>query len=358
MKTSKIVRRIGALALCAALSIGALTMAASAAGTNITAQLSPDITVVVDGVERTFYNVNGEEVHPIAYNGTTYLPIRAIGELMDKNVNWDQANLTVSLSGSRTAADVAGTPDRNAAERSVTAQLWPDITVLVDGVARTFTDVQGRTVYPLVYNGSVYLPVRAIGNLMGKYVSWDGTTETVTLSGELLVTDADSFQEGGQSSGGQGSSSGLITEEQAKSKALAHAGLSESQVSFVRAKLDWDDGRQVYEVEFYTGDYREYDYEIDARTGDILSFDYDAEGYDRPSQGSTGTYIGEDKAREIALSYVSGATAANVRYARLDRDDGRMQYEVKIVYGTMEYEFEIDAYTGAVLSRDVDSIYD
>lgn len=358
MKFSKSTKRIGALALCAALSIGALTMAASAAGTNITAQLSPGIHVVVDGVERTFYNVAGEEVHPIAYNGTTYLPIRAIGELMDKNVNWDQSNLTVSLSGSRTSADVVGTPDRNATERDVTASLWPDINVMVDGVERTFTDVQGRTVYPLVYNGSVYLPVRAIGNLMGKNVSWDGATETVTLSGELLITDADSFQEGNRP-GSQTGPSGLISENEAKSKALAHAGLSESQVNFVRVNLDRENGHWVYEVEFYTDDYREYDYEIDATSGAVIGFDYDAEGYRRPSQGSSsGNYIGEAQAKEIALSYVSGATESNVRSVRLDRDDGRVQYDVTIVYRSMEYEFEIDAATGAVLSRDVDSIYD
>ena len=248
MKHIQIAKRIGALALCAALTVGVLTMGAGAAGTNVTAQLSPDITVVVDGAARTFYNAGGEEVHPIAYNGTTYLPIRAIGELMDKNVNWDQSSLTVSISGARTAADVAGTPDRNAMERSITAALWPDITVMVDGVERTFTDAQSRTVYPLVYHGSVYLPVRAIGNLMGKNVSWDGATETVTLSGELLITDADSFQEGDRpGTSGQGTASGLITEEQAKSKALAHAGLSASQVNFIWVKQDWEDGRRVYE---------------------------------------------------------------------------------------------------------------
>ena len=359
MKHIQIAKRIGALALCAALTVGVLTMGAGAAGTNVTAQLSPDITVVVDGAVRTFYNAGGEEVHPIAYNGTTYLPIRAIGELMDKNVNWDQSSLTVSISGARTAADVAGTPDRNAMERSITAALWPDITVMVDGVERTFTDAQSRTVYPLVYHGSVYLPVRAIGNLMGKNVSWDGATETVTLSGELLITDADSFQEGDRpGTSGQGTASGLITEEQAKSKALAHAGLSASQVNFIWVKQDWEDGRRVYEVEFYTDDYQEYDYEIDARTGEILSFDYDAEGYNRPEQNLSGSYIGQDKAASIALSYVSGATQANVRSVKLDWDDGRAEYEVTIIYGTTEYGFEINAYTGAVLSRDMESIYD
>ena len=60
---------------------------------------------------------------------------------------------------------------------------------------------------------------------------------------------------------------------------MAHAGLSASQVTFVRAYLDWDDGRYVYDVEFYTSDYKEYDYEIDAYTGAVLSYDYDADYY-------------------------------------------------------------------------------
>ena len=60
---------------------------------------------------------------------------------------------------------------------------------------------------------------------------------------------------------------------------LSHAGLTADQVTFVRSKLDRDDGRLMYDVEFYTSDYKEYDYEIDAATGEILSYDYDAEGY-------------------------------------------------------------------------------
>ena len=55
---------------------------------------------------------------------------------------------------------------------------------------------------------------------------------------------------------------------------------------------------------------------------------------------------------------MSGATQANVRSVKLDWDDGRAEYEVKIIYGTTEYEFEINAYTGAVLARDMESIYD
>ena len=355
MRTNRIAKRVSAIALCAALAVGSLAVSAGAAqSSTVSAQLSPDISVEVDGAVRTFYNVNGDEVHPILYSGTTYLPVRAIGELMGKNVNWDASTRTVSLSGTRTSGTVSGTPDSGAAPASVTARLSPDVTVTVDGVTRSFTDAAGNTVYPLLYNGSVYLPIRAIGSLMGKSVSWDAAARTVSLSGgdSPLVTDADSFN--------NSTGTGLITEDRAREIALTHAGLTADQASFVRAKLDWDDGRQVYDVEFYTADYKEYDYEIDAASGEILSFDYDAEHY-APGSGSgtdTGDYIGEAEAKRIALAEVSGAADSDVRYARLDWDDGRAEYEVKIVLGTTEYEFEIDAVTGVILSRDSDSIYD
>ena len=360
MNWNKLTKRTGALALCAALTVGAFTLPAGAQG--VTAQLSPNLSIVVDGTARTFYNVSGTEVHPIAYNGTTYLPIRAIGELMGKNVNWDQSTLTVSLSGTRTTGAVTGTPDTAAVTQNVTADVRSDVTILVDGVRQSFTDVNGNAVYPLIYNGSVYLPIRAIGNLMGKTVSWDSATSTVTLGGELLVTDADSFNNTGAGQNNQNtqntqtSSNGLITEAEAQSKALTHAGLSESQVSFVRCHLDWDDGRQVYDVEFYTSDYKEYDYEIDAYTGAVLSYDYDADFYTPPT--SSGSYIGLDRAKEIALAKVSGATSANIRRAYQDRDDGRVTYEIEIRYNLRDYEFEIDASTGAILDWDSESIYD
>ena len=162
----------------------------------------------------------------------------------------------------------------------------------------------------------------------------------------------------GQTTGGQAAA---VTEEQARETALSHAGLTADQVTFVRSELDRDDGRLMYDVEFYTSDYKEYDYEIDANTGAVLSYDYDAEHYSRPSNGgstSTGAAISEARAREIALAQVSGAADSNIRKMELDRDDGRLQYEVKIVYNNMEYDFDIDASTGTILSRDVESVWD
>ena len=62
----------------------------------------------------------------------------------------------------------------------------------------------------------------------------------------------------------------LLFHEKAKEIALAHAGLSQDKVSFVKAELDYEDGIKVYDTEFYSGNV-EYDYDIDASSGAIVS---------------------------------------------------------------------------------------
>ena len=149
---------------------------------------------------------------------------------------------------------------------------------------------------------------------------------------------------------------GQISADKAQSIALEHAEVRAKDATFVRSNLDWDDGRWVYEVEFYTADGMEYDYEIDAVSGAVVQYDHDAEYY-KPQQSDNGTLITESKASQIALDRVSGASENNLRI-KLDYDDGRPVYEGEIFYNSMEYEFEIDGYTGTVLEWSAESIYD
>ena len=226
-----------------------------------------------------------------------------------------------------------------------TARLSPQYRIVVDNVEQTFYSASGSEMHPLVYNGSTYLPLRAIGELMGKNVTWDNDTKTASLSGMtgIQVTDADSFV----TSPAEGNTAaGVITAETAKSRALAHAGLTGSQVTFTEQKLTRDDDRQIYKVEFFSGS-AEYEYEIDAITGNVLEFDYSGHHGTAPSKA--GALIGEAKAREIALAKVPGATASNVVKLELDRDFNEAKYEIKIYSGNTEYEFEIDAYSGVIL---------
>ena len=139
---------------------------------------------------------------------------------------------------------------------------------------------------------------------------------------------------------------GYIGEEEARRIALEHAGLAENQVTFVSSFLEFDDGHWEYDVEFYTADYVEYDYEIDAYTGAVISFDYDAEYYS-PQTGGSST-ITTEQAQQLALAQVPGAAESDIRKFKIDTDDGILLYEGKIIYNGMEYEFEIDAYSGTI----------
>lgn len=155
-----------------------------------------------------------------------------------------------------------------------------------------------------------------------------------------------------------------ISEEKAKEIALNNAGLTSENVTFIKVEKDSDDGKTVYEVEFYTKDNREFDYEIDANTGDVLSYDEDAENYKpssaEPAQDVTakdGT-ITMSEAKEIVLQKVPGATEKDIREFKKERDNGREEYEGAIIYNNTEYEFEIDAQTGEITKWESESVFD
>lgn len=160
--------------------------------------------------------------------------------------------------------------------------------------------------------------------------------------------------------GGTAAANGQISEDEAKRIALEDAGVAEADTAYLRVNLDRDDGVQVYDVEFYVASTNtEYDYEINAADGSIRSMDYDAENYTPQKSGTTtsGTTKTEDEIRAIALARVPGATDSDITLY-LDEDDGRLQYEGRIIYQNMKYEFEIDAYSGAIRDWDAESVFD
>lgn len=209
-------------------------------------------------------------------------------------------------------------------------------------------------------NGTDYYAVDFTANGRTYAYDIDAVTGVIIDSSEdqsqpAQATDGGASADGANSSGTSSQStdgSAAITEDQAREIALADAGLTAEEVTFLKTKLDRDDGRLVYDVEFYTADYTEYDYEIDAADGTVLSSDFDAEGYTAPAEGSTA--ITADQAKEIALAEVPGATVDDIYEFELDRDDGRLEYEGAIWYDGTEYEFTIDGYSGAIRSWEAD----
>ena len=146
-----------------------------------------------------------------------------------------------------------------------------------------------------------------------------------------------------------------IGTEKAKSIALEAAGVTASQVQNLRVERDYDDGRLEYEIEFYVGS-TEYDYVISGVDGTILEQDVEQEGGShttRPTQPSTGSDIGAEKAKSIALSH-AGFTASQVQRLKVEKDydDGRLEYEVEFYAGTTEYDYTISGTDGTILKQD------
>lgn len=151
-------------------------------------------------------------------------------------------------------------------------------------------------------------------------------------------------------------SSVSIVEEAARDAALKHAGVSLDDVSFIRINRELDDGIDKYEVDFYVGN-TEYDYDINAITGEIISYDSEIElDFNKPAESKAeGTPVSEIQARRIAFEN-SGVKEQDVSFINVkkDFDDGISKYEVEFYVNNTEYDYEINADTGEIISFDQD----
>lgn len=147
-------------------------------------------------------------------------------------------------------------------------------------------------------------------------------------------------------------STGAVNEAKAQEIALAHAGVKAADATITKSKLDYDDGRQIYEIEWYANGAK-YDYEIAVATGEIVNSGYEAKTV--VGTGSSAT-VSETDAKKTALARVSGATEKDIYEWKLDYDDGRPEYEGKIIYGGTEYEFTIDAASGNVTEWEAETL--
>lgn len=168
-------------------------------------------------------------------------------------------------------------------------------------------------------------------------------------------------------SNGTASTKAYIGVDKAKSIALGDAKANESNIYDFDIELDYEYGLMIYELDFnYNG--QEYEYEINAITGEIINKFVEVDDDYRPQNNTTtnnttttskkttttkSNYIGRNKAKSIALS---NAGVSNVRdlSIELDRENGRMIYEVDFESGNKDYEYDIDAVSGSILNKKVE----
>ena len=168
-----------------------------------------------------------------------------------------------------------------------------------------------------------------------------------------LIADGKTLS-GIASDGAAASSKAYIGRDAAVDAALGHAGVTRSEVRKLDVDLDYEHGSMVYEVEFKVGT-AEYEYDIGAADGDIIWYEIERDG--TVEQGGSAidgkAAISMDDAKTAALNH-AGLTASQVAHfkAELDREGGKLVYEVEFKSGGHEYEYVIDASTGAVIKSE------
>ena len=129
----------------------------------------------------------------------------------------------------------------------------------------------------------------------------------------------------------------------------------------VTAEVDseLDESPAHYEVELHTA-WGEFEYLVDAYTGTILESKREAAdgaetSTEQPTKPVPSGDIGHAKAKTIALNHagVSENTAYDMD-VELDDEDGTFVYEVEFKSGNMEYDYEIDAASGAILKHETE----
>ena len=147
----------------------------------------------------------------------------------------------------------------------------------------------------------------------------------------------------------------------ARTAAEQYAGTT--AIDSVTAEVDseLDESPAHYEVELYTA-WGEFEYLVDAYTGNVLSGQKDLltaastpNATTKPTAPSGGADIGHAKAKSIALNHAG--VSENEAYdmeIELDDEDGTIVYEVEFKSGGMEYSYEINAASGAILKHETE----
>ena len=164
---------------------------------NIKAYLNKNIVIKYNDKVQQFYDEKGNIVFPISYEGTTYLPVRAMSSLLKIGISWDENSNSIYLDSKGTAGNYAKTIDSVDKQGTTVIDciLNRKIKTYFDSKVQTFKNVKDEVVYPISYNGTTYLPVRALSNLLKINIDWDGNTQTVIMStGSQEIANGDNVR--------------------------------------------------------------------------------------------------------------------------------------------------------------------
>lgn len=224
--------------------------------------------------------------------------------------------------------------------------------------ATTLNEVAGTSCYKVEFTSGDYAYAYTVNAETGAVMEMSSREKNAVdtqAQTETTAPAADSATMQSSAAATAQTVTGTVDEEMAQKIALEHAGVKATDATITKSKLDYEGRRQVYEIEWYAGG-KKYDYEIAVDTGEILSSGYDEKTSGWSGSNSSNVTVSEADAKQTALVRVSGATEKDIYEWEFDYDDGRPEYEGKIIYGGTEYDFTIDASSGAVIEWETETV--
>lgn len=295
------------------------------------------------------------------------------------SVENDDAQLSAALQ-ERVSAILGSTFQGGSLDVTVLSQTLNDTTAL-EQIAQTYDISLGKAA--LIQEVIAQDPTMTVQKLA-----------PLSITEIALISQSRDLSPGTVTQDGTASDKAYISREAAVEIAYSHANVNAEDASLDKVEFDSDDGVMIYEVEFYAGTV-EHECRIDARTGQVLKYETEDKGANwghhssntqqpatqppastqqpASTQSPSGTqqpastqspsgaqqpasqYAGEEAAKAAALTH-AGVSADAVSYinAWLDYDDGHPEhYKVEFMVGDVEYEYEIDLYTCAVLEHEM-----
>lgn len=152
------------------------------------------VNIYVDEYPYQPKDANGNPVDKFIYNGTTYLPVRAISNIYGSSIRWDGATNSVFIGrpSGITINNSGYVEDTKLVTETITAAVGVAIYVENEqGEYERFIprDGNGNEVPVILYNGTTYVPARAISNIFNTNIEWDGEHSRVYIGKRLLTKE-------------------------------------------------------------------------------------------------------------------------------------------------------------------------
>lgn len=143
--------------------------------TSMTVYAAENITVVFNAIT---IKVNGNFVKTsnFLYNSTTYVPLREISTMLNKVVTWDGNTNTAYIDDNPVESEFV--KDTN------TYTIYPRTETMSVEIGKVKIVVNRKPISEetILYNGTTYVPLRAVSTMLDKDVTWDEQTKTAGIN--------------------------------------------------------------------------------------------------------------------------------------------------------------------------------